>query len=48
MGMVSHDDAGWGKLLTHPPELSGNPTGRDIWEQIQGMDEGMTIFPVSV
>jgi hypothetical protein len=26
------DDAGWGKLLTHPPELSVNPTSRVIWE----------------
>jgi hypothetical protein len=34
VSMESHgdDDAGWGELLTHPPELSGNPTGRDIWE----------------
>jgi hypothetical protein len=26
------DDAGWGKLLTRPLELSGNPTSRVIWE----------------
>jgi hypothetical protein len=29
MSMESHgddDDAGWGKRLTRPPELSGNPT----------------------
>jgi hypothetical protein len=33
MSMDSHgDDAGWGKLLTHPPELFGTPTSRDIWE----------------
>jgi hypothetical protein len=24
------DDAGWVKLLTRPPELSSNPTSRDI------------------
>jgi hypothetical protein len=24
------DDAGWGKLLARPRELSGNPTSRDI------------------
>jgi hypothetical protein len=31
--MHSHrnDDAGWGKLLTCPPELSDNSTSRDIW-----------------
>jgi hypothetical protein len=36
-------DAGWGKLLTLPSELSGSPTSRDIWEQVGGMDEGMRI-----
>jgi hypothetical protein len=40
------DDAGWGKLLTRPPELSGNPNSRVIWEQIGGMDEGMRILPI--
>jgi hypothetical protein len=33
MSMESHgddDDAGWGKLLTHPPELSGNPTSSHL------------------
>jgi hypothetical protein len=25
-------DAGWVKLLTRSPELSGSPTSRDIWE----------------
>jgi hypothetical protein len=34
------DDSSWGKLLTCPPELSGNPTSRDIWEQVRGMNEG--------
>jgi hypothetical protein len=24
------DDAGWGYLLTRPPDLSGSPTSRDI------------------
>jgi hypothetical protein len=23
------DDAGWGKFLTRPPELSGNPTSEE-------------------
>jgi hypothetical protein len=40
------DDAGWGKLLTHPPELSGNPTSRDIWEKVGGMDKGVRILPI--
>jgi hypothetical protein len=31
------DDAGWEKLLTHPPQLSGNPTSRDIWKRLGGM-----------
>jgi hypothetical protein len=32
MSVESHgdDEGSWGKLLTHPPELSGNPTSRDI------------------
>jgi hypothetical protein len=38
------DVAGWGKLLTHPPQLSGNPTSRDIWERVGGMDEEVRIF----
>jgi hypothetical protein len=24
----------WGKLLTRPPELSGNHTSRDVWERV--------------
>jgi hypothetical protein len=29
--MESHgEDAGLGKLLTHPPELSGNPASTDV------------------
>jgi hypothetical protein len=35
--MESHgdddDDAGWGKLLTRPPELSDSSTSRDVWEK---------------
>jgi hypothetical protein len=50
MSMESHDDddAGRGKLLTHPPELSGNPTSRDIWERLGGMDEGVKILNISI
>jgi hypothetical protein len=48
--MESHgdDDAGWGKLLTRPPELSGNPTSRDIWERVGEMDEAVRILPKSI
>jgi hypothetical protein len=37
MSMENHggDDAGWGKLLTRPPELSGNLTGRYIWSEYE-------------
>jgi hypothetical protein len=42
------DDAGWGKILTRSPELSGNPASRDIWERVGGMDEGVTILSVSI
>jgi hypothetical protein len=52
MSMESHDDddddGGWGKLLTHPPELSGDPTSRDIWERLGGMDEGVKILNISI
>jgi hypothetical protein len=41
------DDTGWEKLLTRPPELSSNPTSRDIWERVGGMD-GVRIFPISI
>jgi hypothetical protein len=40
------DDDGWGKLLTRPPELSGNPVSRDIWERVGGMDEGVRILHI--
>jgi hypothetical protein len=42
------DDAGWGKFLTHPPELSGSPTSRVIWEKVWGMDEGVRILHISI
>jgi hypothetical protein len=50
VGVESHsdDDASWGKLLTLPPELSGNPNNRDIWEQVGGIDEGMRIYLFSM
>jgi hypothetical protein len=38
------DDAGW-ENSTHPPELSGNPTSRDIWKQVGGM-EGLRILRI--
>jgi hypothetical protein len=37
-----------GKLLTRPPQLSGSPTNRDIWEQVRGMDVGVTILHISI
>jgi hypothetical protein len=42
------EDAGWGKLLTRPPELSGRPTSRDIWKQVGVMDEGVRILLMSI
>jgi hypothetical protein len=42
------DDASWEKLLIRPPKLSGNPTSRDIWERVGGMDEGVRISHVSI
>jgi hypothetical protein len=41
-------DANWGKIQTCPPELSGNPTSRDIWEQVGGMDEGVRMLLMSI
>jgi hypothetical protein len=41
-------DAGWVKLLTRSPELSGSPTSRDIWERVGGMDEGVRISHISI
>jgi hypothetical protein len=54
MSMENHDDddddddASWGRLLTHPSELSGNPTSRDILEQVGRMDEGVIILRISI
>jgi hypothetical protein len=31
-----------GKLLTRPPELSGNSASRDIWDRVGGMGEGVS------
>jgi hypothetical protein len=42
------DDTGWRKRLTRPPELSGNPTSRDIWERVEEMDEGVGILYISI
>jgi hypothetical protein len=39
--MAHGDDTGWENLLTRPPELSDNPTSRDVWERVGGMDEGV-------
>jgi hypothetical protein len=33
-----NDNVSWGKLLTLPPELSGNPTSRVMWVQVGGVD----------
>jgi hypothetical protein len=49
MRVESHgddDDVGWGHL-SHPPDLSGNPTSRVIWEQVERMDD-VRILPVSI
>jgi hypothetical protein len=51
MSVESHgddDDTGREKLLTRPPELSTNPTGRDIWERAERLDEGMRILHISI
>jgi hypothetical protein len=42
VSVASHggNDAGWGKLLTRPPELSSNSTNRDIWKRVGGVEEG--------
>jgi hypothetical protein len=42
------DNTGWRKLLTCPPELSGNPTSRDIWKLVGGMDKEMRISRISI
>jgi hypothetical protein len=48
MQSLRDDDTGWGKLLTCPPELSGNPTSRDIWKRVGGMDKEMIISRISI
>jgi hypothetical protein len=50
VNVESHGDgnAGRGKLLTRPLELSGNPTSRDIWERVEGMDEGVRTSGISI
>jgi hypothetical protein len=48
VSVESHDDDGWEKLLTRPPELSGNLTTRDIWERVGGMYEGVTISHICI
>jgi hypothetical protein len=50
MSVESHgdDDTDSGKLLTLSPELCGNPTSRDIWERVGGMDEGVRILLLSI
>jgi hypothetical protein len=45
---IGDDNAGWGKLLTRPPELSGNPTSRATWERVRGLDEGVRILSISI
>jgi hypothetical protein len=47
-GGVNDDDTGWWKLVTRPPELSGNPTSRDIWERVGGMDKEVRILLISI
>jgi hypothetical protein len=42
------DDAGWGKLLARPTELSGNITSRGICERVGGKDEGVRIFLINI
>jgi hypothetical protein len=50
MSMESHggDDAACAKLLTHPPEPSGNITSRIIWEKVGGMEEGARILRINI
>jgi hypothetical protein len=48
MQSLGDDDPGWGKLLTCQPELSGNPTSRDIWKRVGGMDKEMRISHNSI
>jgi hypothetical protein len=43
---MDDDDAGWGYLLTRPPELSGSPTSRDFWDKYGRRSENFA-FSVS-
>jgi hypothetical protein len=43
-----NDYAVCGKTPESPPELSGNPTGRDIWERVAGTDDGVGILCISI
>jgi hypothetical protein len=40
------EDVGWGKPLTRPLQLSGNPESRDIWERVGEIGEGVRISRV--
>jgi hypothetical protein len=42
------DDSDRGKLLTRPPELSGNPTCTDAWKRVEEVDEKVRISHISV
>jgi hypothetical protein len=42
------DDGGWEEPITRPPELSGNPTRRDMWERVGGMDKEVGISNISI
>jgi hypothetical protein len=42
------DNAGFGNLLTRPPELSCSPASRIIWEQVGTMDGGVRILRISI
>jgi hypothetical protein len=41
------EDASVGNFLIRPPELSGNPTSRDMWEKVGEMD-GVRILLISI
>jgi hypothetical protein len=46
MDSYADDNAVCGELLTHPPQLSDNPTSTVILEQVGGMDEGVRILTI--
>jgi hypothetical protein len=35
-----------GENSWRPPQLTGSPTSRDIWEQVGGMDKGVRILHI--